>query len=417
MRRGPGILAILLVTVAFGGCQGEGPASTSVTSTLDTLDNGALRIRYSRLPDSASQRVAPELTIGMLEGDPALVFGDVRGIEADSEGTIYVLDYQAAEIRTFDATGAYLQTIAKRGEGPGELTDANGMILVGDSVLWVQDHGKMQMLALGTDGTELRRYPMHVMNYGYMWNGTVDDAGRFWKPAHHSTEPQRPFPPELGFQEETFRAYMVRFDPTTEVRDSVPMGTQTYRSHVSRNSRGGYTHSEVPFEPRTITVIDPGGGLWATSGSGYRIARLDEEGDTVLVLESDVPLQAVTNQDRADYVAEAVAWDETAARTAEEVVAAMPMTRPAISGLSMDDAGNLWVRRGGTEDRFPRYDLFSRSGDYQGSVALDFTPSRYLPLKLRNGKLYALMLGDMDVPLVVRATVPYQVLPALPPMQ
>ncbi|MDX1389196.1 MAG: 6-bladed beta-propeller, partial [Acidobacteriota bacterium] len=70
----------------------------------------------------------------------------MRGVEAAGDGTIFVLDYQAAEVRAFGPDGAYLRTVATRGEGPGEIREANGFKLVGDSILWIQDHGQWQMI-------------------------------------------------------------------------------------------------------------------------------------------------------------------------------------------------------------------------------------------------------------------------------
>ena len=45
----------------------------------------------------------------------------------DSKGNIYVKDRRRADIRVFDATGQYVTTIGKRGEGPGEMREIIGM--------------------------------------------------------------------------------------------------------------------------------------------------------------------------------------------------------------------------------------------------------------------------------------------------
>ena len=55
---------------------------------------------------------------------------------------------------------SFLRTVATRGEGPGEISGANGMQLVGDTMLWVQDHGKWMMLGLSTAGDEIARVPV-----------------------------------------------------------------------------------------------------------------------------------------------------------------------------------------------------------------------------------------------------------------
>lgn len=65
------------------------------------------------------------------------------------------------------------------------------MILTKHGTHWVQDHGQWEMIELDLDGEEIRRLPLHVRSYGYVWNGTVDDRGRFWKPTSHSDQARR----------------------------------------------------------------------------------------------------------------------------------------------------------------------------------------------------------------------------------
>ena len=72
----------------------------------------------------------------------------------------------------------------------------------------------------------------------------------------------------------------------------------------------------------------------------------------------------------------------------------------------MDDEGRLWVRRTVAEGEHPLYDLFTRDGDFVGSIRLGFEPSAYFPPRIRNGKLYTVVLDDLDVPRVVRAELP-----------
>lgn len=393
--------AILLIGgSALVGC-GAGDAGASAVAVRDTLPNGAVRVAYAELP-AAAERLQTELSIGAIEGEPHEIFGDIRGIEADPDGNIYVLDYQASEIRAFGPDGEFLRTLTQRGEGPGELTEANGMILAEDGTLWVQDHGKWQMINLDLSGTEIQRLPMHVRSYGYIWSGTVDHRGRFWKDTSHSDE-ERVFPPPEGLTEGATRAYLKWFDPATEESDSIFLGDDRYRTYISQNSRGGWTYRGIPFTPSTMTIVDPAGGFWRTAGGAYRIARLDELGDTVLVIEADVPPSPATAEDRERFIAGIVERDASMRRAAEEMVALAPETHPVIDQLIVDDEGLLWVRRFGRDDELPLYDLFTREGEYVRSVALGFTPSRYLPIRIRNGRIYALVRDSLDVPHVVRA--------------
>ncbi len=60
-----------------------------------------------------------ELRIGK-EGDERTQFYRVRDIAADPQGNIYVDDMSNGRVQVFDPQGAFLRTIGRPGQGPGE---------------------------------------------------------------------------------------------------------------------------------------------------------------------------------------------------------------------------------------------------------------------------------------------------------
>ena len=60
-------------------------------------------------------------------------------VRTDSQGNIYVSDARRADVRVFDASGRYVTTVGKRGEGPGELREVFGMHVDGDDRIIVAD--------------------------------------------------------------------------------------------------------------------------------------------------------------------------------------------------------------------------------------------------------------------------------------
>ena len=411
MLRRPFFVTALICPLSLA-CM-NGAEGTAVVSR-STLPNGAELVRYGSLGLGSVPTMSADLSIGVVEGDPHEIFGDVRSVDAGRDGTIYVLDTQASEIRAFDGQGRFLRTVASRGEGPGEISEANGLILLGDSLLWVQDHGKWLMLALRPEGGELTRVPMPVRNHGFAWNGTVDDAGRFWKPDSHSDDPQV-FPPEVGLAQGTVRSYMKGHDPRTGVTDSVFLGEVGYRALVSRLGSSGWASSRVPFDARPVTTVDPRGGFWHTETASYRIAHLDPNGDTMLVIETDVPSLPVTDDDRSIYVENGAERGPEYRRIAEEVAALMPEWKPVIETLVADDEGRVWVERSMPEGKAPVYDVFTGDGDYEGTVQLGFRPADYLPIRIRHGNLYAIVPNEVDVHTVVRAPIPPELAQASDP--
>ena len=81
-----------------------------------------------------------------------------------------MLDQQAAEVRVFDSSGQHVRTIVRRGEGPGEIGDANGIFLSGDTLLWINDTRQWTIIGVDPAGEEIRRFIKPVMSLVSTWN-------------------------------------------------------------------------------------------------------------------------------------------------------------------------------------------------------------------------------------------------------
>ena len=395
--------------IVLGGfswaCTSAGNSGQSQSVIRDTLPNGAVHLLYDGLPLGEPLVATQNLRIGTLEGDPDFAFGDIRGIESGPNGEIFVLDYHGPEIRAFDRDGHFVELLASKGSGPGELSEANGMMIVGDSILWVQDHSKWAMIGLSLTGEELARFPMHVRSYGYIWSGMIDNVGRLWKPTSHSDD-VREFPPREGVAEGTSRSYWKSYDLSSEVVDSVFLGESRYRTYISRTSSGGYSYRSIPFDPSPIVAVDPDGGFWQVDNSDYQVARLNESGDTVLLIGSAVDPLSVSEDDKVQYIDQVLERSPDQRRAAEEIADLMAPFKPVINDLVVDPAGRLWIGRQVPEGQTPVFDVFGREGDYKGSVRLGFHPSPYLSIRIRHGSIFAVELDEFDVPFVVRAEIP-----------
>lgn len=405
-KRAACLILTALMGAALAACGGADQGGFAGGGVRDTLPDGTPLVSYASLesPAEASPLTA-DLRIGSIDGEGADVFGDVRGIEADGEGEIYVLDYQAAEVRVFSPEGSHVRTLSRRGEGPGEIGESNGLVLAGDT-LFVYDHSKWLMMGLDrTTGRELTRVPTPVRSYGYTWSGTRDDRGRFWKFTAHSDEP-RVYPPEEGLQESSARAYLKMYDPAGETSDSIFFGEQSYASWVARVGDSGFSYRGIPFRPADVIVVAPAGGFWRASTDRYRIARLSEEGDTTLVIEAAIEPRPVSEADREAFIAPMAERSPADARIAEEILAVAPTVQPVLNRMFVDENDQLWVERAVEAGEDAMWDVFTDEGDYRGAIRFGFEASSYLNPRLRNGYLYTLVQDELDVPFVVRAPLP-----------
>lgn len=397
-------LPALVVTAITASCVAETPSGGPVR---ETLPNGAALVRYPSLP--AIDSVGPEVTeahvdlrIGTVDGDdPGYIFGDIRGVQGASDGTIYVLDYQAVEVRTFSPDGEFLGTIVRQGEGPGEVMEANGILLSGDTLLWIHDHGQGMIIGVDPAGEELRRFDKPVRSYGYIWDGAFDQRGRYWRETAHSDEDEEYQEPEPGQLTGFYRRYQKSYNLSTEAIDSVYLGEGSYRSYMEARGRG----YSIPFDPSEVTVVSPSGDFWHANTASYRLTRTGEGGDTLVVIEAALPVIPVTSEDRSSYVRQWVDFDPEARRGAEAAAALMPDFKPILESMFLDDEGRLWVERASPSDVPPFYDLFSQDGDYLGSVRLAFEPRGSSKVSVQHGNIYTWVVDELDTPFVVRAPV------------
>jgi hypothetical protein len=400
--RWPVTLLALVLAPGLGAC-GEAGVAGSMEGVRDTLPNGAERIRYGALPAEPPEALTPDLRIGVVEGDLRYVFGQIRGIEADRDGRIYVLDGQAGETRIFGPDGTFRRAIARRGEGPGEALDPNGILRAADGTFWVQDPRRWLIVRLTPEGEEVGRIPMFVRQWGFVWDATVDRKGRIWTRVDHMVGEFRP--PEPGFSESEFRTYVRFHDPRTEEGDSVFVSRIRNRGFAIV-SDVGWGFRNVPWEPGLQMAVGADGEVWAARGGEYRIVRLDARGDTTLVIEAAVTPERVTPEDRERVLAAARDRGADEEQIARQILQGAREVKPIVAGLDVDDRGNLWVRRHGRDGEPPRFDVFGRDGTYLGSWQSPLRLPSYFPLRFREGLLYALALDDMDVQTVLRIPVP-----------
>ena len=391
----------LILAIALASCVADSPGGNP---TRETLSNGAVLVRYPDLPaiDSVGPEVieaAVDLRFGSRDGtDPNLTFADIRGIQADGNGNIYVLDYQAAEVRVFDPEGQYLRTITRRGQGPGEIIEANGILLSGDTLLWMHDHGQYMIIGVDPQGAEVRRFPKPVDEYGGYWSGTFDAGGRYWRPVSHRDDAATYA--DEGVNTNSARKYYKSYDLSSGAIDSVFLGASTSRSY-SYLAAGGTGFLFIPFQAASMSVVNPSGGFWHAHGASYRITRTGENGDTLVVIEAGLPVQRVEAADRSSYVERIVEREPDLRRHAEAVAALMPDAKPILAGIFVDDEGRLWVERATPAEATAFYDTFSEGGDYLGSVRLAFEPGRRI--WVQRGNVYTWVVDDMDIPYVARA--------------
>lgn len=125
-----------VVALAGLGCAADGPgaAAAGFTST-DSAGVEVVRNEPAGGPDDHRLALREEFRIGVLEGPPELELNGVRDVVVGPEGEIFAALQIDAEIRVFGPDGAYVRTLGRQGQGPGEMETVTWIGVFGDTLL------------------------------------------------------------------------------------------------------------------------------------------------------------------------------------------------------------------------------------------------------------------------------------------
>lgn len=155
------------------------PSGSTPDTVIETIGDTTVARTVSGSVWGTEATVVPEVTIGQLDGPEEYLFGSIGSIAVADDGTIYVLDLQAQHVRVFDSLGGYVETLGRRGEGPGEFTSAEAIAVLPDGRLAVRDPENQRVTVFGPGPGEMAewRYTGSVQTLSPLY---TDTRGRTW---------------------------------------------------------------------------------------------------------------------------------------------------------------------------------------------------------------------------------------------
>jgi hypothetical protein len=345
---------------------------------------------------TAEWRLVEDLRIGGADTG-VTSFNDVRGLAVALDGGIFVLDYQTQEIRLFDSTGRFVKRVARKGEGPGELVQANGMATGPDGALIVNDPQLRRFSVYDPGGEFVRQHTVPGWGYGYRWVGGVDTAGRLYE--------------EFYLRNDTVpyvRRFSRDFSQTDTLRRPacVPeLERSTYVWMVKDKGREiAHGVMGVPYAPDRVQYVDARGHVWCARSDRDDIAEFDlASRDSVRVVHGRRTAAPISTAQHDSAVASVKAFakqmndpDPDLSRIGAEL--------PVIRNLTTDDQGRLWVLAG-TADTVSIYDLYDARGRELATVRANLpgaSDAQWHPV-IRGDRFYTMVTDADGVPVIVRA--------------
>jgi len=93
--------------------------------------------------------------------DSEVLFGRISDVVRHSNGEVYVLDNQLCQVEVFGPDGQHRRTLSRQGDGPGEVRQPTGLVLLNDDLVGVGAGFPGKMVTLELDGTPIAtRYPV-----------------------------------------------------------------------------------------------------------------------------------------------------------------------------------------------------------------------------------------------------------------
>jgi hypothetical protein len=346
-----------------------------------------------------------ERRIGGIDGPEEAQFGMVMGMDIDAAGNVYVLDFQAAEVRVFGPDGAYRQTLGGPGGGPEELSrQATGVFVVGQEV-WVADVGNARITRFGLDGTTPSAIPLDLtkgvpMRWDELAGDRVVAQLRSMAAMGMAGEGEAP----------QGDAVVTMGEATSDTLAMLSEGT-------TFTVQGGAARFRF-FDPEPLWDTGADGTLLIAQNSEYRIEVRDAAGVLQRIVKKSFVPKPVTD-------AEKQAMLDAIRRMMVEQSGAPPATidqllqnasfadhYPALAQVLTGPDGTVWVQhvRGAAEMAASgevdlqdlgsgEWDVFDAEGHFLGVISL---PERFQPMRIDDESFWGVQRDELDVPSVVR---------------
>lgn len=408
-RRISGLLLALVAVIEVGCSAPQEAGAPQVT----IADSAGIRIVENtgaalRLPVREAYR------IGRADGDPDLLFDQIRAIAVGRDGTFWVSDSHES-VRRYSAEGVYLGSAGGAGDGPGESSRGYGEVLAADSTVYAEAYSSRALQLFAFDGTYLgsrRLFPQGVSllvpigpRADGWWFREVDFPDREQRSGRETWTVYRG--PGIG-------------NELTPPIASLPGYPAVWSGH-------GWGFGSY-FDGFPSLATAPRGGLYYSHPTEYQIDVLSETGALVARIRRLIDRRPYPRGLDAEVEEELRAqWRRTHSRRVDEeevrllLDAALPDSDarwlPAIDLLLASHEGSFWVRRA---DLHPRpgmravaaasglipaawpddwradwdFDLFADDGRYRGSVTL---PVDFTPMAVSGDNVYGVIRDELDV--------------------
>lgn len=366
------LLSVLSVGAAVLYCSACG-------SSNETLSEG--------LKDSTGESVILSVvdTIGVLAGDGNYVFGDIGDVSFSVSGDVIILDRMNCLVSIFTPSGEFVTSVGGSGDAPWEFNWATSFAPMYDGRLIVSDYAGSKFVVFND-----------TLGYSSFVTGFDRTAPAMLKPLPDGT-------------------FIGRHTQLLQDDDGSLSGENSIRRWCADSSGSIVSYFDSPMiitqlddgidvKPAAIrSTASPDGSVYCTvsSDSLYQVFGYNTEGDLRLEIEEPWDRVARTAEEmEAEGTVTAMQTDENGDRRAIRIQVDVDPFYNAITDLSTDSEGRLWVRLG--SERIPAFRVYSHEGEYLFTVTCPELQEfgRQIRFQTRHGGVVAWDTSPEDYPKV-----------------
>lgn len=377
-------ISFSICLVAIFGCE----SSSSAVALTTRTDSAGVEIVRSR--DVGAHHIVvdsvPDLSLGGPAAEGAEAFGAIENVVLAPDGSIWVTDRQAAEIRVFESNASHRVTVGGRGSGPGEYRVIRLLGVAGDSVA-VQDATSGRLTWYGFEGERLSEARVSSPNGTNPLIYDVTAAGHL-----------------VGVQSET--RLMSSIEPGSIYGGTVDFSL--WRSPGEAPSQftseptamfvltEGPSSSAIPF--RANAAVDAGQQIHVVAGPEYEVRQFDSEGSLVRIARIDRRRSLVDASAKAEYrrfIEQAVPPNRSEAMLEVLQHPSVPDAASAYRVVVQGTDGSSWAYRfSASEPGDQPWDVFRPDGSFGGVATL---PVRFGLRVATEQFLYGIWTDDLGV--------------------
>lgn len=365
---------VIMVFLLFMSC---GPQKAEWQGAVEEVD-GVTLVNNPEAPYYGEfvPELEEDLIIGKEDDDNYLFFRAVA-VALDSEKNIYVVDMGNCRVQKFDDQGRYLQTIGRKGQGPGEFRGPMGICFDAQENLYVREYRKIQVF--DRDGEFLRSFPLDH----YLVDYAVDNEGSL-----------------IGYsdlrQRDSALRGIVKMDSRGRIIENI---AEYYDLGIKIIVGEAATFTLSPnhtYSPRLhFAAIGPNKYAYGYA-SEYLLHVIDSKGNPILRIQKEEEPVPITQKDKENIIARACRSLERnqipiSKKLVEETIH-FGKHRAFFDKIIPDDKNRLYVQRVKSvfdESGTFEFDIFSGDGYYLYRVKFPFSPEI-----IENGHLYDIYTNE-----------------------